>query len=404
MTTHISPKSINIDLGSAEFKARAYLLLAEWAKEPPFFNTVNGVTQLIACRYEDVQAIFGDAETFSSSTPRGRGYEQFDRFMGSQFLTQMDGESHARLRRLFMPAFSVRRVAQIEQDLEQIFDKMLDDISAGPDEFDAVSSYATHFAVIALLTVMLKLTEAQKQVLVNWGEVQPLLTATKPGQPWAPEVMAAYQETAAVIREVIEERRARPGSDFVSDLVLANEQGDKLSNEELFACIFGVFAALATMPRSGSGALLSLYSHPGQLEQIVADETLLPHALEECFRYAGNGYLTFPRVATTDTVVGGVAVPKGTIVRPSPLGANYDPTMFPNPTTFDIHRKPRRIMTFGSGPHHCPGNILARKALTLAIGKFIKRFPDARIAVPDFVPEFGGAVGELRLKSLPLRK
>ena len=76
--------------------------------------------------------------------------------------------------------------------------------------------------------------------------------------------------------------------------------------------------------------------------------------------------------------------------------------MFPDPLRFDIHRHPKRIMAFGAGPHHCIGNILGRTAITIAIRRMLTRFPDARLADPDFVPRYGGAVGELRLQHLPM--
>ena len=76
--------------------------------------------------------------------------------------------------------------------------------------------------------------------------------------------------------------------------------------------------------------------------------------------------------------------------------------MFPDPLRFDIHRKPKRILSFATGPHHCVGNILGRTTITIAIRRLLARFPDARLADPDFVPVYGGAVGELRLLNLPM--
>jgi cytochrome P450 len=90
------------------------------------------------------------------------------------------------------------------------------------------------------------------------------------------------------------------------------------------------------------------------------------------------------------------------IVRPSPQAANYDPQVFPDPLRFDIHRKPKAIMTFGAGPHRCIGSHLAHKTLSLAVRMLMTRFPKARLADPDFRPVYGGAVGELRMQSLPM--
>ena len=91
------------------------------------------------------------------------------------------------------------------------------------------------------------------------------------------------------------------------------------------------------------------------------------------------------------------------VVRPSPLAPNYDPDVFPDPLRFDVRRKPKRILSFGAGPHHCIGNILGRTAITIAVTRLLARFPDAHIREPGFTPVYGGAVGELRLQSLPMR-
>jgi cytochrome P450 len=362
----------------------------------------NGPPQVIVGRHADVLEVFTDAVRFSSEVPRGPGYEQFDKFMGGKGIPQMDGEPHARLRRLLMPAFSSRRIAELEVRIGEIFATMLDEIERGGPAFDAMEQYAAKLVVGALLTAMLNLNDEQKRVLLNFQAVQPQLTSVKPGEPWPPECLGAYERYSRVINDVIADRRANPRSDFVSDLVLARDDGDKLDDRELFDTIFAMFAALATTPRSGSGALYMLYLHPDQLAQLRADAALMPDAIDECLRIAGNGYFTFPRLATVDTNVGGTPIRKGMIVRPSPQAANYDPAVFPDPLRFDIHRKPKGIMTFGSGPHRCIGSHLAHKTLSLAIRMLMDRFPEARLADPNFKPVYGGAVGELRMKSLPM--
>jgi cytochrome P450 len=135
---------------------------------------------------------------------------------------------------------------------------------------------------------------------------------------------------------------------------------------------------------------------------LIDNPALIPDAIEECLRLGSNGYFTFPRVATKDTEVGGTRILKGMVVRPSPLSPNYDPDVFPDPLRFDIHRKPKRILSFGAGPHHCIGNILGRTAITIAIRRLLARFPKAHMSDPSFTPVYRGAVGELRLQSLPM--
>jgi cytochrome P450 len=395
---------VDVDLGSSAFKQNARAILAQWAKRPPFYVLSSGPPQVVCGRYADVHEVFSDTERFSSQVPRGRGFEQFDKFMGVQFITQMDGDQHARIRRLLMPAFSARSLARLEARITEIIEGMLDRIEAGGNDFDGMQDYGAQLVVGALLTAMANLDERQKEIFLAFHEVLPLTTYTRPGEPFAPECVRAFDRAAELVREIIAERRENPRPDFINDLITARDAGDKLTDRELFDQIFTICgAALSATSRAAGGALLTLYSHPDQLAELIRESSLIPDAVEECLRIASNGYFTFPRVATRDTAVGGTKILEGMVVRPSPQAANYDPDVFPDPMRFDIRRRPKRIMAFGAGPHHCIGNILGRTTITIAIRRMLARFPKARLADPDFVPVYGGAVGELRLKSLPMK-
>lgn len=397
---------VDVDLGSSAFKQNAHRLMAEWARRPPFYVLTNGPPQVVVGRYGDVQEVFSDPVRFSSELPRGRGFEQFDKFMGMQFITQMDGERHGRIRRLLLPAFSARSLARLESRITEIVEEMLNRIDgSGSSVFDVMEDFGAQLVGNALLTAMLNLDEERKQTFLAFHDVLPRTSYTKPGEPFPAECLAAFDRAGAVVNELIAERRANPGADFITDLIQARDQGDKLTDRELFDQIFTICgAALSATSRSAGGALYTLYTHPDQLAELVADPSLIPAAIEECLRIASNGYFTFPRIATRDTEVGGTQIFKGMVVRPSPQAANYDPDVFPDPLRFDIRRNPRRIMAFGTGPHHCIGNILGRTTITTAITRLLARFPTARLADPDFVPTYGGAVGELRLQHLPLRR
>ncbi len=394
--------STEMNLGDATFKANARSILSGWATRPPFYVFNNGPPQVIVGRYADVYEVFQDAERFASQMPREPGFEQFDKFMGGEVITQLDGERHSRLRRLLMPAFAPSRVAQLESHISQIIDGMLDGIENGGREFDGVTNYAARLVVGALLTAMLDLNANQTRILLAFQEATPAMTTTKPGEPYPPHVHAAYKDMANLIQQIVDNRRAHPRSDFITDLVNARDKADKLTDKELFDQVLGILAALATTPRTGAGALFTLFTHDEQRKRLIADPSRVPDAVEECLRIAGNGYFTFPRIATRDTQVGGTPILKGMVVRPSPQAANLDPLAYVDPLKFDIDRKPQRIMTFGSGPHQCIGNVLGRKTLVLAVRQLLARFPDARLADPGFAPEYGGSVGELKMKSLPM--
>ncbi len=395
---------VDVDLGSAEFKASAHRNMAEWARRRPFYVLGKGPPQVVVGRYADVQCVFSDTETFRSEMPRGRGWEQFNKIMDAQFVTQMDGGQHARVRRLLMPAFSSRRIEQLQERITRIMDGMLDRIEANGPEFDGMEDYGAHLVVDALLDAMVNMDQRRKAIFVAFHELIPGTTYVKPCEPWPLELRHAFDRAMEEVRAIIEERRVSPRSDFISDLVSAREQGDKLSDRELFDQIFGMCgASLSATSRAAGGALYLLYTHPDQLQQLIRDPALIPDALEECLRLASNGYFTFPRIAMRNTEVGGTSILKGTVVRPSPLAANYDAEVFPDPTLFDIHRKPKRILSFGAGPHHCIGNILGRTTIAIAVRRLLARFPKAHLIDPSFVPVYGGAVGELRLQSLPMK-
>jgi cytochrome P450 len=397
-------KVVDVDLGGSEFKKNARSILAEWAMRSPFYVFSSGPAQVVCGRYAHVHEVFSDTERFSSELPKGPGFEQFDKFMGVRFVTQMDGERHARIRRLLMPAFSSRSLSRLEMRITEIIEDMLDKIENNGNEFDGMGDYGAQLVVGALLTAMANLNQRQKEVFIAFHEVLPMTTYTRPGEPFAPECVRAFDRAAELVREIIAERRANPRPDFINDLVTARDQGDKLTDRELFDQIFTICGAtLSATSRAAGGALYTLYSHPNALAELIREPSLIPEAVEECLRIASNGYFTFPRIATRDTEVGGTKILKGMVVRPSPQAANYDPDVFPEPLRFDIHRHPKRILAFGAGPHHCIGNILGRTAITIAIRRMLARFPNARLADPHFVPRYGGAVGELRLKHLPMK-
>jgi len=395
---------VDVDLGGVEFKANAHRYMAEWARRPPFYVLGEGPPQVVVGRYADVHRVFSDTETFKSEVPRGPGWEQFNKIMFAQFVTQMDGEQHARVRRLLLPAFSSRRIQQLEDSITSIVDGMLNRIEANGPEFDGMQDYGAQLVVDALLDAMVNMDKRRKAIFVAFHNVIPGTTYVKPGESWSPELRRAFHRTMEEVRAIIDERRASPRSDFISDLVNARDQGDKLSDSELFDQIFGICgASLSATSRAAGGALYLLYTHPEQSQQLIHNPALIPDALEECFRLGSNGYFTFPRIAARDTEVGGTRIFKGMVVRPSPLAPNYDPDVFPDPTRFDIHRKPKRILSFGAGPHHCLGNILGRTTITIAIRRLLARFPKAHLVDPNFTPIYGGAVGELRLQSLPMK-
>ena len=331
--------------------------------------SATGPPQVVVGRYADVHRVFSDTETFASEMPRGPGWEQFNKIMDAQFVTQMDGEQHARVRRLLMPAFSSRRIEQLKESITTMVDGMLDEIEKNGPEFDAMQDLGAHLVVDALLTAMVAMDERRKAIFVAFHDLIPGTTYVKPGESWAPELRQAFDRTMEEIKVIIEERRASPRPDFISDLVNARDAGDKLNERELFDQIFGICGALAVgnEPRRRRRALSALHprrSAPAVDRRSVAHprgDRGVPAARQQrlfhlpAHRHQGHRGRRHPHPQGH----GGAAV--------AARRRTTIPTMFPDPLRFDIHRKPKRILSFGAGPHHCVGNILGRTTITIAI-------------------------------------
>src|ERR1700722_19104962 len=225
---------VDVDLGSAEFQASGNIAKAKWARRSAFYVLGEGPPQVVVGRYADVHRVFSDTETFKSEVPRGPGWEQFNKVMFAQFVTQMDGDQHARVRRLLLPAFSSRRIEQLEESITRIVDGMLDRIEANGPEFDGMQDYGAHLVVDALLDAMVDMDKRRKAIFVAFHNAIPGTTYVKPGESWSPELRRAFDRTMEEVRAIIEERRISPRSDFISDLVNARDQGDRLRDSELF--------------------------------------------------------------------------------------------------------------------------------------------------------------------------
>jgi cytochrome P450 len=166
---------------------------------------------------------------------------------------------------------------------------------------------------------------------------------------------------------------------LVTDLVTAELDGEKLDDEEIFSFLRMLLpAGIETTFRSSGNLLYLLLTHPEQLEAVRADRNLIPAAIEEGLRYETPVLLT-PRVTTTETSIGGVALPAGAGVTAMLASANRDPEVYDDPETFDIFRAPRQHLSFGTGPHLCLGMHLARMETRIALNALFDRLPNLRL-------------------------
>jgi cytochrome P450 len=321
----------------------------------------------------------------------------------SHWMLQQDPPDHTRLRGLVVKAFTARRVEDMRPRIQQIVDQTLDRIAA-QGHMDLIEDFAFRLPV-TIICDMLGIPEDHREVFYTSSRdggrlLDPVpLTRAEIEQANAGNLMAQMY-----FQQLFELRRRNPGDDLTTQLVHAEEDGSKLSNEELTANIILLFGAghETTVNLIGNG-LLALHRNPDQLALLKANPGLISNAIEEFLRYDSSVQLS-GRVALEDIDdLGGKKIPKGESVLCLLGSANRDPAVYPDrPDRLDITRPNVRPLSFGGGIHHCLGAQLARIEAEVAIATLLRRLPDLQLddaENPEWRPTF-----VLRgLKSLPAR-
>jgi cytochrome P450 len=319
----------------------------------------------------------------------------------SHWMLQQDPPDHTRLRGLVVKAFTARRVEDMRPRIQHVVDQTIDRI-AGQGHMDLIEDFAFRLPV-TIICDMLGIPEEHREVFYTSSRdggrlLDPVpLTKAEIEQANASNAMAQMY-----FQQLFELRRRNPGDDLTTQLVQAEEDGSKLSNEELTANIILLFGAghETTVNLIGNG-LLALHRNPDQLALLKANPDLMTNAVEEFLRYDSSVQLT-GRVALEDIDdLGGKKIPKGESVLCLLGSANRDPAVYPDrPDRLDITRPKIRPLSFGGGIHLCLGAQLARIEAEVAIATLLRRLPDLRLddaENPEWRPTF-----VLRgLKSLP---
>jgi len=319
----------------------------------------------------------------------------------SHWMLQQDPPDHTRLRGLVVKAFTARRVEDMRPRIQQIVDQTLDRI-AGQGHMDLIEDFAFRLPV-TIICDMLGIPEEHREVFYTSSRdggrlLDPVpLSPAEIAQGNAGNLMAQ-----AYFQQLFELRRKNPGDDLTTQLVQAEEDGSKLSNEELTGNIILLFGAghETTVNLIGNG-LLALHRNPDQLALLKAKPELITNAVEEFLRYDSSVQLT-GRVALEDIDdLGGKRIPKGESVLCLLGSANRDPAVYPDrPEKLDITRPKIRPLSFGGGIHLCLGAQLARIEAEVAIATLLRRLPDLRLDNPEN-PEWRPTFVLRGLRSLP---
>jgi cytochrome P450 len=329
-------------------------------------------------RHEDVTAILRDKRFHSalSILPQMQGLEVApgadDR--RNQSILSMEGDGHARLRRLVAPAFTPASASRLRPTMRQVIDELVDAVAAqGHCEFvaDICEPYP-----IPIICELLGAPRQDWKLFSAWAtDIFRIFNGNLAED--LPFIERAGGELSAYVHEMIEARRTEPSEDLLSDLIAIEEEGDRLSAEEMAMLAEATLMAGTDTTRNQLACCIALFAdQPDQWALLAERPELAPRAVEESMRFLGAVRATV-RFASEDVVYREVLFPQGTIVSTSLAGANRDPAVWADPNDFDITAEREATqMTFGSGIHFCMGAALARAELQEALPLLARRLPN----------------------------
>jgi cytochrome P450 len=378
------------DLYSHDFRLTTHETYARMRDESPVHVQpgLDGETPIwFVTRYDDVVAVLTDNERFVldpalALTPEelaerfGGGGPEPDPRVSTNLLT-LDGEDHRRLRRLVTKAFTPRMVERLRPRIQEIADELVDRV-ADRGRMELVDDFAFPLP-ITVIAELLGIPVEDQARFREWSNtfVMPALTPELQEQ-----AMRHTEEFVTYLDDLFARRRAEPAADLVSALVRAEDEGDTLSENELYGMVvLLIVAGHETTVSLITNAVLALLSHPEELASLRADPSLMSSAVEELLRFDSPVERTITRWAAADAEVGGRTIRRGELVIAVIGSANRDESRFTDATSLDLGRTDNRHVGFGRGPHYCLGAPLARLETEVALETLLRRLPGLRLAI-----------------------
>ena len=378
------------DLYSHEFRVATHETYARMRVESPVHRQpgLDGETPIwFVTRYDDVVSLLTDNERFVldpalaltagelAELSAGGGFAPDER-VNTSLLTK-DGDDHRRLRKLVSKAFTPRMVAGLRPRIQAIADELVDRVAAR-GRMELVDEFAFPLPITVIAELLGIPVEDQARFRA-WSNtfVTPALT------PELQEQSTRHtEEFISYLDDLFARRRTEPSDDLVSALVRAEDEGDHLTENELYSMVvLLVVAGHETTVSLITNAVLSLLLHPDRLAELREDHSLMPSAVEELLRYDSPVERTITRWVAADTEIGGRTLRRGELVIAVVGSANRDAARFPDADTLDLRRGDNRHVGFGRGPHFCLGAPLARLETEIALDTLLRRLPNLRLAL-----------------------
>jgi cytochrome P450 len=372
--------TVTIDFSDPAIRADPHPTYARLRAEAPIFW--NGNAWLIS-RYDDIVTLLNHPAMSSARTdahyatlpPEVREELQPLHYVLSNRMLLSDPPKHTRLKNLVTPAFSARMTTTRRASMQAIVDRFTAEcLAAG--EIDFMHDFATPVPSWVIADI-LGVPQSDQPMFTRWSEDQ-VRVYDRPGTLHdRVEVMRQGQRSMLEMRdylvEIIDARRRDPQDDLITGLVQAEQEGDRLTRDELVVMIVAILIGgnNSTAHLIGN-AMLTLRRHPDALERLRAEPVLIRPAIEEVLRFESPVQAT-SRVAKDDVEIGGQKIRAGDNVSVLIGSANRDPAAFDEPDHFVVDRHPNRHLTFAHGPHFCLGTSTARALSQTAVLTFVQR-------------------------------
>ncbi|MEE1737920.1 cytochrome P450 [Streptomyces sp. BE147] len=324
-------------------------------------------------------------EEFGRAAPPA-AHEPFT-VLNGQGLLDLEAPDHTRIRRLVSKAFTPRTVERLAPTVRRLAAELVDAfVAAGGGDLLAAVAEPLPVAVIA---EMLGVPESDRALLRPWSAAICGMYELNPSEETARAAVRASADFSAYLRDLIAERRGKPGDDLISALIAAHDEGERLSEQEMIStCVLLLNAGHEATVNTTVNGWRTLFRHPDQLEALRADHGMLPTAVEELLRYDTPLQL-FERWVLDDIEIDGTVIPRGSEVALLFGSANRDPERFARPDELDLSRPDNPHISLGAGIHYCLGAPLARVELAASFGELLRRAPGMRLAAePEWNPGF----------------
>lgn len=319
--------------------------------------------------------------------------------MLSLWLIFMDPPEHTRLRKLLNKGFSPSVVDSLRPQVEDIVERMLKPLERG-SEVELMRQFANPLPVRIILE-MLGIPQELHATFVDWSRA----IAVFRGSPDRTVEQARAAQDALIaltdfFRRTVAERRRNKGNDLISLLIDIEEEGEVLTEEELYAqCTALLFAGHETTRNLIGNGTYTLLRHPREAAELRDNPEMIRSAVEELLRYESPVQFT-ARVLKEDIEICGQYIPKKWTILCMLGAANRDPKQFEEPNQLNLKRLNNQHLAFSAGPHFCIGSQLARLEAQVALSNLLRRFPEMKLIGPR--PEWASTFGLRGLKGLPV--